>query len=106
VNFSITGLPTGATASFAPSTVAVGGGATPVVMTVQTASAVAHNRNDSSPFGRSIVLGLLFLPFAAKRQVREKLKGRMLVLVLLMAGLTAALTRCGSNQDDVQFELR
>jgi CSLREA domain-containing protein len=97
VNFRITGLPTGATASFTPSTVAVGGGATPVVMTVQTASAVARDRHDSSLFGRSIVLTLLFLPFAAKLRVREKLMGRMLLLVLLMAGMTATLTGCGSQ---------
>jgi drug/metabolite transporter (DMT)-like permease len=73
----------------------VGGGPTPVVMTVQTASAVAQNHNIL--FGRSIVLALLFLPFAAKRRVREKLKGRMLLLVLLMTGLTATLTGCGSQ---------
>jgi CSLREA domain-containing protein len=95
VSFSVTGLPAGATASFTPSTVAVGGGATPVVMTVQTASAVAQNHNIL--FGRGIVLALLFLPFAAKRRVRAKLKGRMLLLVLLMAGLTATLTGCGSQ---------
>ncbi len=95
VSFSVTGLPTGATASFTPSTVAVGGGATPVVMTVQTAEAIAHNSN--RPFGRGIVLALLFLPLLSKRRVREKLRSRMLLLVLLMAGLTATLTGCGSH---------
>jgi CSLREA domain-containing protein len=94
VSFAVTGLPAGATASFTPNTVAVNGGATPVVMTVQTASATAHNSN---PFGRGIVLALLLLPFAGRRSVREKMKGRMLLLVLLMAGLTATLTGCGSN---------
>jgi large repetitive protein len=95
VSFSVAGLPAGATASFTPSTVAAGGGVTPVVMTVQTASAVAQNHNIL--FGRSIVLALLFLPFVANRRVRAKLKGRMLLLVLLMAGLTATLTGCGSQ---------
>jgi hypothetical protein len=96
VSFSVTGLPTGATASFTPSSVAVGAGATPVVMTVQTASATAQNKSNS-PFGRGIVLAFLLLPFVAKRSVREKLKGRMLLLVLLMAGVTATLTGCGST---------
>jgi hypothetical protein len=96
VSFSVTGLPAGATASFTPSTVAVGSGATPVVMTVQTASATAQNKSNS-PFGRGIVLAFLLLPFVAKRSVREKLKGRMLLLVLLMAGVTATLTGCGST---------
>ena len=96
VSFSVMGLPAGATASFTPSTVAVGSGATPVVMTVQTASATAQNKSNS-PFGRGIVLAFLLLPFVAKRSVREKLKGRMLLLVLLMAGVTATLTGCGST---------
>jgi large repetitive protein len=93
VNFTVTGLPAGATASFTPSSVAVDGGATPVVMTVQTASATAHNRN---PFSRGIVLALLLLPFVSKRSVREKLNGRMLLMLLLMGGLTATLTGCGA----------
>jgi hypothetical protein len=97
VTFSVTGLPTGATASFMPGSVAVGGGATPVVMAVQTASAIARNHNGDNPFGRGIVLALLLLPFVAKRCVREKMKSRMLLLVLLMAGVTAALTGCGST---------
>jgi large repetitive protein len=97
VSFSVTGLPTGATASFTPGSVAVGGGATPVVMTVQTASAIARNHNGGNPFGRGIVLAFLLLPFVAKRSVREKMKGRTLLLVLLMAGMTATLTGCGST---------
>jgi hypothetical protein len=97
VSFSVTGLPTGATASFTPGSVAVGGGATPVVMTVQTASAIARNRNGGNPFGRGIVLAFLLLPFVAKRSVREKMKCRMLLLVLLLVGMTATLTGCGST---------
>jgi hypothetical protein len=76
--------------------VAVGGGATSVVMTVQTTSATAQNKSNNT-FGRSIVLAFLLLPFGAKRSVREKMKGRMLLLVLLMAGVTATLTGCGST---------
>jgi hypothetical protein len=95
VSFRVTGLPEGATASFTPGSVAVDGGVVPVMMTVHTASTVAHN--ESHPFGRGIVLALLLLPFAGKRSVREKLKGRMLLLVLLMAGLTATLSGCGST---------
>jgi hypothetical protein len=95
VSFNVTGLPTGATASFTPNSVTANGGATAVTMTVQTAAATAQNR--SLVFGRSIVLALLFLPFLSTRRVREKLKGRMLLLVLLMAGLTATLSGCAST---------
>ena len=97
VSFSVTGLPAGATVNFTPSSVAVGGGATPVVMTVQTAASIARTHNEGNPFSRGIVLAFLLLPFLAKRSVRKKMKSRMLLLVLLMAGLTATLTGCGST---------
>jgi hypothetical protein len=95
VSFSVTGLPTGATASFTPSMVAAGGGATTVVMTVQTAAATAQNSH--SPFGRGIVLALLLLPFGMKHSLRKKLNGKMLLLLLLLAGTTAAMSGCGSG---------
>jgi hypothetical protein len=95
VSFSVTGLPTGATASFTPSTVAVGGGATTVVMTVQTAAATAQNSH--SPFGRGIVLALLLLPFGMKHSLRKKHIGKMLLFLLLLAGTTAAMSGCGSG---------
>jgi hypothetical protein len=99
VSFTVTGLPAGAVASFTPSSVAADGGAVPVTMTVQTASATAHNdnHNGNSPLGRGVVLALLLLPFGMKRKLREKLRGRTLLLVLLLAGMTAAVTGCGSN---------
>jgi hypothetical protein len=43
------------------------------------------------------VLALLLLPFSMKRTVRVKLKGRMLLLALLLAGMTAAMSGCGSS---------
>jgi sugar lactone lactonase YvrE len=97
VSFSVTGLPMGAVASFTPSSVAVGGGALPVVMTVQTAAATARNGGGPSPFGRGIELALLLLPLLGRRKIRERMKGKMLLLVLLMAGLTATLTGCGTT---------
>jgi hypothetical protein len=66
-------------------------------MTVETASATARNLGGGIPFGRGIVLALLLLPFVAKRSVREKLNGSMLLLVLLMAGVLATLTGCSST---------
>jgi sugar lactone lactonase YvrE len=98
VNFTVTGLPAGATASFTPSSEAANGGAVPVGMTVQTATATAHNdSHGNSPLGRGAVLALLLLPFGMKRTVREKLKSRMLLLVLLLAGTTAVMSGCASN---------
>jgi hypothetical protein len=99
VNLSVTGLPAGASASFTPSTVAVGGGETPIVMTVQTAATTAHNSN---PFGRGIVMALLLLPFGMKRSIRKRLNGWMLLSLLLLIGTTATLSGCGSNSSAMQ----
>jgi hypothetical protein len=96
VSFTVTGLPAGAVASFTPSSVAADGGSVPVTMTVQTAAVTAQNHGNS-PLGRGVVLALLLLPFGMKRKLREKLRGRTLLLVLLLAGTTAAVTGCGSN---------
>lgn len=95
VSFTVSGLPTGATASFTPSTIAANGGATTVQMAVQTTAPMAQNRG--GPLGHGIVLALLLLPFSMKRTVRVKLKGRMLLLALLLAGMTAAMSGCGSS---------
>ena len=95
VSFTVTGLPSGATASFTPSTVAANSGATTVVMSVQTAAAMAQDQR--SPFGRGIVLALLLLPFGIKSSLRRRLNGKMLLLLLLLAGTTAAVGGCGSS---------
>jgi asparagine N-glycosylation enzyme membrane subunit Stt3 len=95
VSFTVTGLPIGATASFSPSTIAAITAANTVMMTVQTASAMAQNH--ISPIGRGFVLALLLLPFGMRRSLRKKLNGRMLLLVLLLTGTTAAMSGCGSG---------
>jgi hypothetical protein len=95
VSFIVTGLPTGATATFTPSTVAVNAGATTVMMTAQTAAAMAQSRR--SPIGRDIILALLLLPFGMKRSLRRRRNGRMLLLLLLLAGTAAVMSGCGSS---------
>ncbi len=101
VALTVTGLPTGATATFTPTSVAVGGGATTVTMTVQTLSTVALSNHTRFPFGREIVLALLLLPFVGKRGLRRTLRYRMM-LMFLTVGLTAALSGCGSNNVNPQ----
>jgi hypothetical protein len=95
VGFSVTGLPASATATFTPSSVAANAGPTTVGMTVQTPSAVS--RNSSDLLGRGIVLALLLLPFSTSRGMRKKLKGSKPLTVLLLVGITATMTGCGSG---------
>ena len=105
VNLSVTGLPVGATASFSPATVAGTGGPQAVVMTVQTPQSTAENKPD--PMRRDWpALALLVLPVLGSGQVRRKLGARMLMLVLLMAGLggAGALTGCGTGNNGLLLQ--
>jgi hypothetical protein len=98
VSFTVTGLPTGAVASFTPNTVATSArGATVVQLKIQTAPASARNTGHD-PLGRGVALALLLLPFAGSRRLRSGMKARMLLTVLLMAGITSVLTGCGTTK--------
>lgn len=95
VSFTVTGLPANATATFTPSSVATNAGPTTVGMTVQTPPAVAQN--SSNLLGGGIVMALLLLPFSVSRGMRKKLKSSTLFTVLLLVGITATVTGCGSS---------
>lgn len=97
VNFSTTGLPAGAAATFSPVTLAAGSSAAKVTMTVTTA-ATASNA-PPSPFGRlPLALGLL-LPLFGSKEVRRRLRnippllGAVLLAVLSLSAV-AGLSGC------------
>ncbi|MGA2352088.1 MAG: FG-GAP-like repeat-containing protein [Terracidiphilus sp.] len=101
ITFSATaGLPTGATASFSPTSIPVNGPAQTVTMTIQTAALSAANRAPASPL-LPVLLGLLLLPLAgARRFARGRANfSRLLNMALLAAALTAvaSVAGCGSN---------
>jgi len=102
VNFSASGLPSGATATFNPATIAATGGAQTVTMTIQTA---ATSSQAIKPYvGHKLIpaaLGLLLLPlFGIKRMSpRGRWMNRWLCLVLLLGGAAVSLmlSGCGSS---------
>jgi uncharacterized membrane protein len=102
IAFNVTGLPTGATATFSPATVQAGGGATTVTMTVSV-PASAELQPTPKPFGGGslpLALGLILLPFAARlRKARQRLSRMACLVVLALAGLSLAtgLTACGGS---------
>jgi hypothetical protein len=60
---------------------------------------MAQNHRD--PIGGGIVLALLLLPLGINRNLRKRLNGRMLLLFLLLAGTTAAMSGCGGIEQQL-----
>jgi predicted outer membrane repeat protein len=107
VDFTISGLPAGATATFTPPSIAAGSGTTTVTLTVnmpqQTGMLAPGRKPGMEPFGRRlapIALGILLLPFAGKMRRSGKRLGRLCCLLLLLlasAGAVAGLSGCGGD---------
>jgi NHL repeat len=103
LTLSATGLPTGATATFSPATIAAGSAVTPVTLTIQTSSQTARSEKPSSgePFA-PVALGFLLLPLAGMKRVRRRL-GQMprltvaLVVMVLSLGAVLGLSGCGGS---------
>jgi streptogramin lyase len=103
VTFSVTGLPPGATAVFAPVSLPAGSALAPVTMVVQTPSVVAAGVREPSSIGRlrgaPIGLALLFLPVLALQAFRKRLRfatstRAALLLATIAVGAVASLIGC------------
>jgi hypothetical protein len=115
VTLSASGLPTGATYTFSPATLAAGAGSTQVTLTIQlpqvsagalppvvrhtaAPAELAQNKPASKlPF---LALALLLLPFTRRMRRASRKLGRLLPLLLLLIGGLAAisgLSGCGSS---------
>ena len=102
VTFAVSGLPTGATATFSPATISAGSPATNVTLTISVPvqSAAEPVRG---PFGGGalpIALGLILLPFAGRlRKASRRLSGMacLAVLSVASAALLAGLAGCGGG---------
>ena len=104
----MTGLPTGATATFSPASIPAGSPTTPFTLTIQTAASTQTTRNDhpqtnwpDSPFA-PVALGFLLLPLAGLKQVRRRLRNMprlmaMLALAVLSLGAVLGMTGCGGS---------
>jgi len=102
VTLTVAGLPSGATASFAPASIAAGtSGVASSILTIQIAKQAASLASSSKSLSMPFALSLLSLPFIFSRRTRKKMRAvalssRILGLLLLLAG-TAALSGCGSG---------
>ncbi len=98
ISLSVTGLPLGATYSFAPATATPGSAVASTVLTVQTAKPVSTARNPGS--AAETAFALLLFPLAFSRRARLSVtKGRLLSVLaaLLLLGSVTGLTGCGTS---------
>jgi Bacterial Ig-like domain (group 3) len=103
VNFSVTGLPAGATATFSSATIAANAGKQTDTLTIQVPAAMAMQRRPSSG-GRlaPITLALVFLPLLAAGGIRKrgrKLSGMLSLMLLVLSSVpvAAVLIGCGGH---------
>jgi hypothetical protein len=102
VTFSVSGTPSGMTATFNPTSLAAGTGAATVTLTV-TSDNQASLIQRGMDLGRGmapVALGMLLLPFTGRLRRSGKQLGRLLCLALLMlagAGAVTGMTGCGSS---------
>jgi len=100
VTLAASGLPSGFAATFAPSSVATGNGATTVTMTIQVPLTA---RLEGKPHPRGglplVVLAILLLPFLAKPRRSSKILQRLTLIAFLCTGVVVAatLTGCGKG---------
>jgi hypothetical protein len=93
VNFAVSGLPPGATATFSPASILANGGPQTVTVTIQTATATAKRDASQQPPGRKLepfALALLLLFGAGSLRRRGRALRNLLSLVLLLLGGAAA----------------
>ena len=104
VTFTASGVPEGASFTFSPAIVPANDGPATVNFTVQTASGQASNGHANLDGLHSrlapVALGLLLLPLAGMRRIRNGMRKAVLPLCsLLLLGGMVALTGCaGSSQ--------
>jgi hypothetical protein len=105
VTLTASGLPAGATATFAPATITPGGTATAFSLSIQIPTSTSENSGPASPSRNPLLAvssALLLMPLMGSRRLRARL-GRMprtlfSVLVLLLSGaVLMGLTGCGAG---------
>ena len=99
VSFTTTGLPAGASATFSPVTLAAGGSATSVTMTVTTA-ANAMNEPPPSPYQRLPLALAFLLPLVGAAKARKRMRQippllGVALLAMLSLAAVVGLNGCG-----------
>ena len=96
VTFSVSGLPTGFAATFSPTSLAAGSGATTVTLTVQVPQTAMLEKNGQSDGSLPLVaLCILMLPFAGRIRRSRTWFRRIAVVVIMLASAGSVVTVVG-----------
>jgi len=95
VTLTLSGLPNLSTGTITPQTIAVGNGATPVIVTVQTAPTVATNFHS---FPGGLTYAVIFLPVLGLLTLRKRARGLgLLMMVVLGLAIMVGTNGCGGS---------
>ncbi len=101
VNLTVTGLPSGSSASFSPATVTPGTGTATATLTVQTSStqsaSLRSSRQTPTRSLWAISLGALLMPLLGFRKLRKQLSSFSMALLLTTLSAAAMLTISGCS---------
>jgi len=101
VAFAVHGLPPGATATFAPTTVSSGAGTTTTTLTIQVPQKVSSNRYGTALLLTlpPIAIGMLLLgkPWTSRYSSLRANRIASLLLVLTLAGVAIVMSACGGS---------
>jgi hypothetical protein len=100
VTFSVTGLPSSATYTITPTSVAANGGPQTVTVTIQTAAATV--RNSMPTRGGPIALAM-FLPLLALGALRRRKRWLSVLVLVLGVFASSAVVGCGTNSGNGFF---
>lgn len=102
INFTTSGLPVGAAATFTPATIAAGSGTTTVTLTVQTSPNQSNNIRTPLPENplAPVALGFLLLPLATLKRVRRLLPNLLSLVAIAALLLSSSMGLSGCSNSD------
>jgi sugar lactone lactonase YvrE len=109
VSLSLTGLPAGVTATFTPSSIAAGSGASTSTLVLATSKQSALLNREPGNLPLTPAMALLLLPLVFNRRFRRSAvrlsRGARLLVLLILLGVIGGLSACGGHNSSTRTSL-